>query len=164
MRGLGRLADGGFLPIVTAMRTWPLEDDLLALQAFSQLLRDVGIDRPRLKILPTLRIGAEAERSHGYESYEYVTEEMLDGFAVEQLLCTHSRIVSDRGVHVCPILIESPDSLLGNSLHDSADAFELKHQVCLTCYLHGAFCTNPGSVLGETARASDSGMTVGLVS
>ena len=41
---------------------------------------------------------------------------MLVDYDMSQLVCEHSRIVTDRGVHVCPILIESPDALLADTL------------------------------------------------
>lgn len=149
LRGIARLAKGGFLPIVTAMRTWEIDEDLEVLDAFAELLRNAGVDRPRIKILPSLKLGAEAERSEAYDACDYVTEEMMVGFPVEHFTCSHSRIVTDRGVHVCPILIESDDSILGNTIGDAFDGYELKHQACSTCYAFGAFCINPSSVLAD---------------
>ncbi|MBT6275059.1 MAG: hypothetical protein HOI95_13085 [Chromatiales bacterium] len=115
----------------------------------SGVLRGVGVTKPRIKLLPSLKLGAELTRSSSYEPSDYVTHDMVEGFAVEQLVCTHSRIVTDRGVHVCPILIESEDSLLGQTLAEASRAFELKHQACSTCYVHGAFCANPGAMVNE---------------
>lgn len=151
MKGAGRLAEAGFLPIITAMRTWEIEDDLAAIEQMSAVLREVGITRPRLKIMPALKIGAETERSEGYQQYDYVTEEMMVGYPAELLVCSHSRMVTDRGVHVCPILIESEDSVLGDTLGDAATGFELRHQACSTCYLFGSICTNASSSTMELA-------------
>jgi hypothetical protein len=53
--------------------------------------------------------------------------------------------VTDRGVHVCPILIELPDSLLGQTLAESLRPFALAHGACTTCYQHGAICSNASS-------------------
>jgi AdoMet-dependent heme synthase len=149
MRGISRLAAEGFLPIVTAMRTWEMHEDLEVIEQMSGVLRGVGVTKPRIKLLPSLKLGAELTRSSSYEPSDYVTHDMVEGFAVEQLVCTHSRIVTDRGVHVCPILIESEDSLLGQTLAEASRAFELKHQACSTCYVHGAFCANPGAMVNE---------------
>jgi molybdenum cofactor biosynthesis enzyme MoaA len=150
MRGVSRLAAGGFLPIITAMRTWELDEDLDVLDELAQLLRGSGVDKPRIKILPSLKMGAEAERDAGYEDYDFVTEDMMVDFPVGQLTCSHSRVVTDRGIHVCPILIESPDSVLGQSLEEATQGFALRHQACSTCYLFGAFCINPAGILTET--------------
>ncbi len=144
LRGASRLAAAGLLPIITAMRTWEPEQDLAAIEAFTRLLQAQGISRPRFKFLPSLRIGAERRRTHGYAPHERVTAGMLDGYPVDQLLCSHSRMVTDRGVHVCPILIEARDSLLGTSLAEACRPYALAHQACYTCYLYGEICSNPG--------------------
>ena len=109
------------------------------------LLRRQGYDRPRLKILPTLRIGAEADRQRGYFPEERVTPEMMEGYDPSLLICSHSRIVTSRGVYVCPILIEAPDARLGGSLQEALTAFPLRHQACYTCYQYGALCSNVSS-------------------
>ncbi|HIF33113.1 MAG: radical SAM protein [Pirellulaceae bacterium] len=143
MDGVLRLVDAGFLPIITAARTWPMEQDAEILDRFVQMLRDSGYAQPRLKILPTLQMGAEEQRTHGYLDSERLTDEMLTDFDFSQLVCDHSRIVTDRGVHVCPILIESPDSRLGETLSAACDDFPLSHGACMTCYQFGAICSNP---------------------
>ena len=145
MRGVRKLVEYGFLPIITAARTWPIEQDDEVIGGFERTLKANGYRRPRLKILPTLKIGAEEQRSCGYYESERVTQEMMEGYDSAQLVCEHSRIVSDRGVHVCPILIESPDSQLGDSLHESTRPFQIDHGACYTCYLYGAICSNPSS-------------------
>lgn len=143
MRGVVKLVEHGFLPIITAARTWPDDQEIDVVARFTQTLRSAGYTRPRLKLLPTLRIGAEAGRTCGYHTTERVTAEMLRGFDQSQLVCEHSRIVTDRGVHVCPILIEAADSLLAQSLEASAMPFAIGHGACFTCYQYGAICSNP---------------------
>ena len=145
MRGVRKLVQFGFLPIITAARTWPIEHDREVVGAFVAMLREAGYARPRLKILPTLRLGAEEHRSCGYARDERVSAAMLDGYDRSQLVCEHSRIVTNRGVHVCPILIESPDSRLGATLAESRRPFRLAHGACFTCYQFGAICSNPSS-------------------
>jgi AdoMet-dependent heme synthase len=145
MTGVRRLVEHGFLPIVTAARVWPDEAEAEVVGQFIEMLRARGYTRPRLKILPTLRIGAEANRTHGYSNDERVDVRMMDGFDVSQLICEHSRIVTDRGVYVCPILIESPDARLGNTLTDALGPYPLRHGACFTCYQYGAICSNPSA-------------------
>jgi molybdenum cofactor biosynthesis enzyme MoaA len=152
LRGLIKLVEFGFLPIITATRTWPIETERDVVGSFEQMLRDAGYARPRIKILPTLQLGAEVERSCGYRESERVTEDMMADFDASQLVCEHSRIVTDRGVHVCPILIESPDSMLGQVLAESLEPFQLRHGACFTCYQYGAICSNPSS--GTTPKTS----------
>ena len=147
MRGVQRLVAHGFLPIITAARVWPAEQDRQVIAEFIRLLKDRGYARPRLKILPTLQLGAEEQRTSGYLPGERVTPEMLGGYDTAQLVCQHSRIVTDRGVHVCPILIEAPDSLLGDSLVRALRPFAIEHGACTTCYQYGAICSNASAGL-----------------
>ena len=143
LAGVQQLVKAGFLPIITATRTWPIADDRTVLANFITTLKEADYDRPRIKLLPTLHIGAEAQRSSGYTDAERVTSEMLDGFDNSQFVCEHARIVTDRGVHVCPILIEEPDSLLGSDLQQATQAdYAITHGACLTCYQYGAICSN----------------------
>jgi molybdenum cofactor biosynthesis enzyme MoaA len=152
MRGVIKLVEHGFLPIITAARTWPEERELEVVGRFVAMLQARGCARPRLKILPTLRIGAEEQRTHGYLSSERVTQEMMDGFDASQLVCEHSRIVTDRGVFVCPILIDSPDARLGDTLESACVEYSLRHGACYTCYQYGSICSNAGRVESGESR------------
>jgi molybdenum cofactor biosynthesis enzyme MoaA len=145
LRGVRQLLDHGFLPILTVALTANDQDEGELFEGFVRLLRSIGCDRPRIKILPTLRLGAEVERQRGYLTEERVTPEMMAGFDQGQLLCSHARVVSDRGVHVCPILIEAHDSLLGSTLQESLTPFALRYSACHTCYQHGTVCANPSA-------------------
>ncbi|HET9373994.1 MAG TPA: radical SAM protein [Chthoniobacterales bacterium] len=145
MRGVKLLLEGGFLPIITAMRSWPIEQDEAALTGFKNSLAAIGYRNPRIKLLPALKIGQEALRDHGYSEHDYITKSMMVGYDSSQLMCSSSRIVSTRGVHVCPILVDRPDSLLGHQLSRAKQAFELRHQACMTCYQYGALCSNASS-------------------
>jgi len=70
---------------------------------------------------------------------------MMDAYDANLLVCSHSRMVTDRGVCVCPILIDAPDARLGATLNESLRPFALKHQACHTCWQYGALCANPSS-------------------
>jgi molybdenum cofactor biosynthesis enzyme MoaA len=149
LRGVRRLVDHGFLPILTVTRVAEDVDEASLVDGFVRLLKAHGYDRPRLKILPVLRIGAEADRGRGYFKNERVTLEMMDTYDPSRLLCNHSRTVTDRGVHVCPILIEAPDARLGGTLHEALGAYPLRHHACHTCYQYGAICANPSGTRRE---------------
>jgi MoaA/NifB/PqqE/SkfB family radical SAM enzyme len=142
MRGVQLLYENGFLPIVSVTKTWEDSEDEKVMNGFHELLISYGYLRPRIKILPSLKIGQEAVRTKGYEDYEYVTEEMMQDYEKEQLLCSNSRLVTSKGVYVCPILIEAEDANMGDDLESSMKPYELKHQACYTCYLYGAICSN----------------------
>jgi len=147
IEGIQKLVEQGFLPIITATRTWSDAEDQYVVGQFVAMLKKVGYKRPRLKILPPLQIGAESERTHGYHDSERVTRQMMRGFDASQLVCEHSRVVTDRGVYVCPILIESPDANLGDTLAEASGAYALSHGACLTCYQYGAICSNASSAV-----------------
>ena len=149
MRGVRQLLAHEFLPILTVTRTRDDQDECELLAAFVELLRRNGYDRPRIKILPTLRIGAEAARDRGYNAEERVTADMMDGFDQGLLLCSRSRVVTDRGVFVCPILLEAPEARLGATLAEGQAPFALGRQACFTCYQYGALCSNPSQKLRD---------------
>ena len=152
MRGLRGLVDAGFLPIVTVMQSWEPTEELAVLRDFVALLRSLGCVRPRIKLIPSLKLGAETTRSRPYAEDERVTAEMMLGFDQSTLYCSHSRTVTDKGVVVCPILIDSPDARLGSSLSEASGPFALRHQACYTCYLSGAICANVSSGSLEVAK------------
>jgi molybdenum cofactor biosynthesis enzyme MoaA len=147
MAGVRKLVAFGFLPIITAARTWPESDDERVVGGFAAMLREAGYERPRIKVLPTLHLGAEERRSHGYAADDRVTLEMMEGYDASRLICQHSRTITDRGVYVCPILLDSPDARMGDTLEEASGAFPLRHGACWTCYQYGAICTNPSSAV-----------------
>lgn len=143
LEGVGRLAAAGFLPIITAMQTWPDAETDRVLDAFRGLLAEVGCDRPRLKILPPLRIGAEAQRDRPYEDAERVDREMMKDYPEELLLCSSARLVTASGVWACPILLDYSSARLGDTLEEAVAApAELAEQACYTCWVNGAICSN----------------------
>jgi len=153
LRGAALLLEHGFQPIITAVRTWPSCGDDKAFQGFVETLRGIGYESPRVKFLPTLKIGAEMERGGGYQPCEKVTGAMLEGFDLGELLCSHARVVTDRGVWVCPILVGAEDGRLGDDLADaSRTPFRLRHAACTTCFRHGAICSNAGAAAPAAAE------------
>ena len=146
MQGVGRLVAHGFLPIITAAQVWPTHKEEEVLEQFYDALRNVGYERPRIKILPSIHLGREARRSRGYSDVESVTPEMMEGFDVGNLLCSTGRVVTSRGVYVCPILIDADDARLGDSLEEADRPIVLRHRACYTCWAHGAICTNVGAI------------------
>lgn len=121
------------------------QDEAALFAGFVALLRSRGYRRPARQdpADPAPRRGTAADR--GYDEGERLTAELLAGFDTGQLLCSQARLVSDRGVHVCPILLEAADGLLGQTLTEAVRPFALRHQACWTCYQHGSICANPSS-------------------
>ncbi len=148
--GVEQLLSHGFRPIITIVRTWEGCDESV-LADFVKMLEGRGYDEPRLKILPTLQLGAEAERHGAYPPCAKVTHEMMDGYDASQLLCSNSRLVTDRGVWVCPILLDTPEARMGNTLAESMTSYPLRHAACFTCYQNGAICSNSEAPCAEQA-------------
>jgi molybdenum cofactor biosynthesis enzyme MoaA len=143
MAGVNRLVTAGFLPIITAMQSWPDEEHDRVLASFRNVLASFGYERARIKVIPPLRMGAEVTRSRGYAQHERVTHEMLCGYNLDQLLCTRARLVTARGVYACPILLDYESAHLANTLADAVRReVSLQEQACYTCYMSGAICAN----------------------
>ncbi|MGE5175087.1 MAG: radical SAM protein [Hyphomicrobiales bacterium] len=140
--GLAALARAGFQPIVTVTQTWGDAEDRGLRAAFHDFLRARGIARPRVKVLPLFRIGREEDRTRGYAREERLTEEHMLGFDPWGLQCSTSRMVTSRGVMVCPILIDAPDARMGATLAETLRPFPLAHGACHTCWATGASCRN----------------------
>lgn len=140
--GVEALGRAGVNPIVTVARTWDDAEDLEIRTRFHELLRERGLTRPRVKVLPLFLIGREAERTRGYGVEELLTEEHLHGHDPWLLQCSTSRMVTSRGVIVCPLLIDAPDARMGSTLKESLHSHPLTHGACYTCWASGASCRN----------------------
>lgn len=146
MAGMRLLIDYDFLPIITITQTWEEYENDTVLEGFINTLNAHGYEHPRLKILPSLKIGREIARDRGYDEYEFLTTDMMAEFDSGQLICSNARVATNRGVAVCPILINEPDAIMGDSLQEASESYELKHQACYTCYLYGSICSNFSSM------------------
>ena len=147
LAGAVRLARRNLLPLITIVRTWDEDEELAMLAAFTRVLREAGCDRPRIKVLPALPLGRELTRVAGLQRDECVTTAMLEDFDRDLLMCSNSRLVTDRGVWVCPLLVEEPDARLGTTLDEAASSYELQHQTCVTCWRYGTICGNLSALI-----------------
>jgi hypothetical protein len=149
VEAIKRLHARGLLPIVTA--TEILSDGAGAAanghgappgslyQRFRDFLLRLGIERPRVKIMPVFALG----RLAGEEDGAALTEEMLEGFDRAALQCAHARVIADGGVYACPILAGLPDARLSaGRLAESFRPARLYHPACTTCHRTGMTCRN----------------------
>ena len=137
---LGVLARAGLNPVVTfteACEGALSADGRARLLAF---LRDCGLERPRLKVMPLLRLGAEATRSRAYKEWESLEGRALTADEAEALQCSSCRMVTSRGVYVCPILIDFPGARMAGTLEEALRPFELAYPACFTCHEQGLSC------------------------
>lgn len=70
LAGLSNLAAAGLNPVVTVTEVCAEAALDSGKRRFFALLAGLGLDRPRLKVLPVFKIGAEAARGGGYESWQ----------------------------------------------------------------------------------------------
>ncbi len=139
--GIRRLWKAGLNPIITVTEAAKDVGSGQGRALFLDRLRGFGLTKPRLKILPLWRIGAERERSRGYAEWERLTPDMVKDESLAALQCSTGRMVTSRGVYVCPILIESEQARLGERIGDSLRPFDLSHPACYTCHVSGMTCS-----------------------
>jgi len=140
LEGAESCAAAGLNPVmtVTEVHRENATDD--GRRRFLELLAERGIEHPRLKVLPVFQIGAEAERSGAYESWQRLREHDAPEEGWDHLQCSSCRMVTDQGVWVCPILVNEPAGRMGERLADTLDSFPLEHPACWTCHVYGVTC------------------------
>lgn len=135
-----RLHAHGLLPIVAAAEE-PGSEGPPAPGLYARLrdfLAGLGIDKPRVKILPLFPVGRLASRGRAL-----LSEEALDGFDRARLQCAEARVVADGGVYACPILAGLPGARLSaGDLEESFRPVPLFHPGCVTCVETGMTCRN----------------------
>jgi molybdenum cofactor biosynthesis enzyme MoaA len=140
LAGIRNLHDAGLNPVITVTEVCQDAGTDAGKARFFELLRAMGIEKPRLKILPVFRIGAEAERGGAYESWQRLREGDAPEGSWDHLQCSTCRMVTGQGVWVCPILVNEPAARIGESLADTLGGFPLEHPACWTCHAFGVSC------------------------
>jgi AdoMet-dependent heme synthase len=140
LAGIRNLGEAGLNPVITVTEACEAAATRDGRTRFLDFLRSIGLPQPRLKIMPLLRIGAEEQRLRAYESWETLKDRELSAAEAGVLQCTSCRIVTKKGVYVCPILIDSPDAKMGETLAETMRPFTLRHQACFTCHETGFSC------------------------
>lgn len=138
--GVAELARAGLNPVLTVTEACGDAQTRVGRTRFLAFLRSIGLARPRLKILPLLRMGAEEDRARGYHAWETLAGMQLLPEELEALQCSSCRMVTSKGVYVCPILIERDDARMGQSLKDTLGPFSLADPACYTCHVDGLRC------------------------
>lgn len=138
-----RLYDRGFLPILTVTEIEeyydPHADPAGRYGKYVALLKSLGVEQPRIKIIPIFEMGMLPTPDRP----EYVSPEMMQGYDHSLLQCSSSRIVAADGVYACPILVgEAGARLSRDSLQPAMQPCNLYHASCMTCYETGMTCKN----------------------
>jgi len=139
MVGLTNLAEAGLDPVITVTTAAEGVASGEGRKRFLEIIRGFGFAKPRLKVLSLFRIGAEETRTHAYESWERLTS--LTNEEASVLQCSSCRMVTSKGVFVCPILIEEPRARMGDTLRETMRPFALEYGACHTCWVDGVTCT-----------------------
>jgi len=140
LSGVANLTAAGLNPVLTVTEVHDENSSAYGKERFFSVLRRLGIDKPRLKILPLFPIGAEAERGTAYESWQRLRSSDAPADGWDHLQCSTSRMVTDQGVWVCPILVNEPSGKMGATLADTLRPFPLAHAACWTCHVYGVSC------------------------
>ncbi len=140
LEGVGNLVAVGINPVLTVTEVYDENATDDGKERFFELLRGLGIDKPRLKVLPIFHIGAEAERGGAYEQWQRLRAGDIAGDSWDHLQCSSCRMVTDQGVWVCPILVNEPEGKMGMTLSDTLGRYELDHPACWTCHVYGVTC------------------------
>lgn len=141
MIGLKNLADAGIDPVITVTTAAEGVASAEGRTRFLDIIRSFGFSRPRLKVLSLFHIGAEEKRTRAYEDWERLTNESLTNEEAATLQCSSCRMVTSKGVYVCPILIEEPQARMGGTLAETLHEFPLRYGACHTCWVDGVTCT-----------------------
>lgn len=143
LAAIGNLHAVGLNPVLTVSEVYEENGSEAGRKRFFVLLETLGIERPRLKLLPLFRLGAEAARSRAYAGWERLSDESTEraeGDDFDHLQCSSCRMVTDQGVWVCPILVNEPAAKMGEALADTLRPFPLAHAACFTCHVQGVSC------------------------
>lgn len=140
LQGVRHLVEAGVHPVITVSEACEGAGTQEGRRRFLALLAEIGLPHPRLKILPLLLIGAEEQRTRGYQKCETLEGESLTSADVSALQCSSCRMVTSRGVWVCPILLDAPEARMGATLGETLKPFELRHAACHTCHVQGLSC------------------------
>jgi len=138
--GIHNLNSEGLNPVVTVSEACDGAGSSAARRALLSFLRSLGLPKPRLKVMPLLRIGAEADRSRSYGRGESLAGLTLATRDIERLQCSSCRAATARGVYVCPILLDYEEARMSPSLAGSLRPFELRYAACHTCHFEGLTC------------------------
>lgn len=140
LAGVRNLVEAGLNPVITVTEVCREAATDSGKGKFFELLQAMGIERPRLKILPVFQIGAEAERGGAYEGWQRLRVGDAPDGSWDHLQCSGCRMATGQGVWVCPILVNEPSGKMGETLTDTLGSFPLEHPACWTCHVYGVSC------------------------
>jgi MoaA/NifB/PqqE/SkfB family radical SAM enzyme len=140
IKGIRNLSAVGFSPILTITRNWEEVKDIEMEEKFLGFLKSLNIYQPRIKILPEFLLGRLAENKRNYSNNEHVTKKCFEDYDITNLQCSTSRMATQTGVYVCPILVDKDQARMGDTIKETLRPFPLSHAACYTCRVTGMTC------------------------
>ena len=139
-KGIHNLSAVGFSPILTITRNWEEAKDAEMEERFLSFLKSLNIYQPRIKILPEFLLGRLSENKRIYSKNEQVTKKCFEDYDITNLQCSTSRMATQTGVYVCPILVDKDQARMGDTIKETLRPFPLSHAACYTCRITGMTC------------------------
>tara|TARA_B110000240_G_C13355296_1_gene391539 strand:- start:58 stop:792 length:735 start_codon:yes stop_codon:yes gene_type:complete len=139
-KGIHNLSVVGFSPILTITRNWEEAKDAEMEERFLSFLKSLNIYQPRIKILPEFLLGRLSENKRIYSKNEQVTKKCFEDYDITNLQCSTSRMATQTGVYVCPILVDKDQARMGDTIKETLRPFPLSHAACYTCRVTGMTC------------------------
>ncbi len=140
LQGIRNLAAVRLNPVLTVTEACAGAGTAEGRARFLAFLREIGLSQPRLKVMPLLRLGAEVERTRAYSSWESLKGQTLTRADAVALVCSSGRMVTSKGVFVCPILVDFEGARMGETLRETQRDFALRFRACYTCHAEGLSC------------------------
>ena len=109
-------------------------------ERFLSFLKSLNIYQPRIKILPEFLLGRLSENKRIYSKNEQVTKKCFEDYDITNLQCSTSRMATQTGVYVCPILVDKDQARMGDTIKETLRPFSLSHAACYTCRVTGMTC------------------------
>lgn len=140
LSGIQHLALAGLHPVLTVTEACEGASTASGRTRLLAFLREKGLTKPRLKVMPLLRLGAEVHRTRAYASWESLRGRTLGREEARALVCSSGRMVTSKGVFVCPILVDFEGARMGHTLTETQRDFSLRFPACYTCHAEGLSC------------------------
>ncbi|NUP88679.1 MAG: radical SAM protein [Candidatus Sumerlaeia bacterium] len=141
IQGLRQLIAAGLAPSVATTATWQGVSACEIERRMRTLMASLGAPGAAVRIFPPILIGAEAKRLRPYRATERLTPKCVERADPRKLMCSNSRLITERGTWVCTLLANVEEARMGDSLAESLRPHRLTHGACYTCFTQGVTCT-----------------------
>ncbi|MCF6158026.1 MAG: methyltransferase domain-containing protein [wastewater metagenome] len=161
VRGIRALQRAGFRPIITVgdWKKYGMFHNGEIEKGLQSVLCSPDIPSVRLKKLPLVLLGRCSELIRPYNDNERVTGRCFEDFSPDNLQCATSRMVTSKGVYVCPLLINDSRAWMGSNLKESTKPYVMESPACYTCRTSGLTCQNDNPPSYGTDISSKSKLT-----